>query len=136
MFKTFILVLLLSFHGVALAADDEETEVEKKMPSYISLGKPMILNLATKKRRLTFLQLKVDVLVMGEEAKLAVEAHVPAIRHEIILLLSEQDATEMKTPSLRDDIRKLATVQVKELMVDLAGNDEVEDILFSSFLIQ
>ena len=33
-------------------------------------------------------------------------------------------------------IRRLATDQVKELMGELASNDDIEDVLFSSFLIQ
>lgn len=127
----FLLILLSPF---SIFAEDEAPE--KKTPSYVSLGKPMVLNLATNSKRLTFLQLKVDVLVEDDEAKEAVEAHIPAIRHQIIVLLSEQNAKDMKTPAKRNDIRKLATEQVKELMGGLADNNDIQDVLFSSFLIQ
>jgi len=128
-------MLMLLIPQVVLSAEEGEAPA-KKVPSYVSLGKSMVLNLATTGKRLTFLQLKVDVLVSDEGAKEAVEAHVPAIRHQIIVLLSEQKAIDMKTPSKRNDIRKLATEKVKELMSELDKNVEVEDVLFSSFLIQ
>ncbi len=130
----FILIMLLAPQSVFSAEDGDVPE--KKVPAYVSLGNAMVLNLATKKKRLTFLQLKVDVLVGDEAAKEVVEAHIPAIRHQIIILLSEQNAIDMKTPAKRNDIRKLATEQVQELMGELANNTDVEDVLFSSFLIQ
>lgn len=125
-------VLMFSFTSVVA----EEDAPPKKVPAYVSLGDPMVLNLSTKKNRLTFLQLKVDILVEDDDAKEAVTKHIPAIRHKIILLLSEQDATDMKTPAKRNDIRKLATEQIQELMDELADNDDIEDVLFSQFLIQ
>ncbi len=133
--KLFLILMMLLLPQTAFSAEDEEA-APKKTPSYVSLGKAMIINLATTKKRLTFLQLKVDVLVEGDDAKEAVEAHIPAIRHQILLLLSEQSAIDMKTSAKRNDIRKLATEQVKELMVELADNDNIEDVLFTSFLIQ
>lgn len=128
-------MLLFNAH-LAMAAEEGEEEVAKKVLSYVSLGDAMVLNLKTNSKRLTFLQLKVDVLVVNDDAKEAVEAHVPAIRHKIILLLSEQNALDMKTSAKRNDIRKIATTQVQELMDELAGNKDIEDVLFSSFLIQ
>ncbi len=134
--KKLLILLIFLMPQVVFSAEDEEEAPAKKVPAYISLGESMVLNLATTKKRLTFLQLKVDILVADEDAKEVITAHIPAIRHQLIVLLSEQNAIDMKTPTKRDDIRKLATEQVKELMGELASNDSVEDVLFSSFLIQ
>lgn len=131
-FGVFVLAFFLA-HGV-FAADDEEAA--EGAPSYVPLGDSMVLNLSTTKKRLTFLQLKVDVLVEDAEAEAAVTTHIPAIRHQIIVLLSEQNAMDMKSPIKRNDIRKLATDQVKEVMDELSSDDGIEDVLFSSFLIQ
>lgn len=118
-----------------MAADEEEAAKTKK-PSYVSLGKPMVLNLESKKKRIRFLQVSVDILVEDDDAKEAVTVHVPALRHKVIVLLSEQNVLDMKSPSKRNDIRKLITEQVQGLMDELSGNDDIEDVLFSSFLIQ
>ncbi len=121
----------------AWAADEADVEeVEVKTSAYVSLGDSMVLNLSNDNHRLTFLQLKADVLVADSAAETLVKTHVPAIRHKLILLLSEQKANDMKSPAKREEIRKMATTQVQELMVDLADNKDITDILFSSFLVQ
>ena len=121
----------------ALAADDEEeAEAVAKTSAYVSLGESMVLNLSNDNRRLTFLQLKADVLIADSDAEDLIKTHIPAIRHKLIVLLSEQKANDMKTTEKREEIRKIATAQIQELMADLANSEDVTDILFSSFLVQ
>jgi len=127
-------LLILFLTQSASAA--EESDEKKKVPAYISLGNAMVLNLTNKKSRLTFLQLKADVLIADEDSKSVVESHIPAIRHQLILLLSEQSVQDMKSSSKREEIRMKATTQIQELLAKLAGTNDIEDVLFSSFLVQ
>jgi flagellar FliL protein len=131
-------LLLVAFPGHLLAADDEEAEAPpEKNPSYVSLGaKPMILNLFNDGGRLSFLQVKADVLVGDDDAKEAVEAHIPAIRHQLILSLSEQDAAAMKSPVQREEVRQKLTEEVRAVIKELADNNDVDEVLFSTFLVQ
>lgn len=132
---TLTLMMLVAFPGHLLAADDEAPP--EKNPSYVSLGeKPMILNLFNDQGRLSFLQLKADVLVADDDAREAVEAHIPAIRHQLILSLSEQDAAAMKSPVQREEIRQKLTDEVSNMIKALADNSNVEEVLFSTFLVQ
>jgi flagellar FliL protein len=116
------------------AAEDEEEEASTTS-AYISLGDPMVLNLSGPKR-MTFLQLSADVLVSDSDAEETIKTHVPAIRHSLIMLLSEQKAVDIKSPARREEIRQQATSQVQALIVDLSGSQEVSEILFSSILVQ
>lgn len=129
-----ILTLLSLLFGaqVSAAEDDQETPV----PEYVSLGEAMVLNLATDSKKLTFLQLKADVLVGNSDAKEVVESHLPAIRHQLIVLLSEQPATDMKTPTKREQLRQQVTERVRDMMKQMADNNDVEEVLFSTFLVQ
>ncbi len=95
----------------------------------------MVLNLGGK-RKLTFLQISADVLVGDSDAEEAVKIHVPAIRHTLIMLLSEQDAANIKSPGKREEIRRQATSQIRQLIADLSGNENVSEVLFSSILVQ
>ncbi len=134
-YSVFLSIFLLCFNTAVFAADEEE--VPKEKPGYVSLGKkPMILNLATNGNRHVFLQIKADVLVKNEDAKEVIEAHIPAIRHKLILLLSEQNAIDMKTPAKREEIRKLATVEIRDMIEQMASNTDIEEVLFSNFLVQ
>jgi flagellar FliL protein len=114
----------------------DEAEIKKTNSAYVSLGKPMVLNLKGKKNRLTFLQVQADALIKDDNSEAIVKTHIPAIRHVLIVLLSEQDALDMKSSDKREEIRNIATAQVKKLMLELADNKDITDILFSSFLVQ
>ena len=125
-------ILLLSL-AQAQAADEEEAA--PKSSAYVSLGEPMVLNLSGPKR-LTFLQISADVLVSDSDAESTIKTHVPAIRHSLIMLLSEQKAGDIKSPTKREEIRQQATARVKGLMAELADSQDVSDVLFSSILVQ
>ncbi len=132
----FLSLLLLCFNSPLIAAEDEE-EPPKDKPSYISLGKkPMVLNLSTDGKRLTFLQIKADVLVKNDDAKEVIEAHIPAIRHKLIVILSEQKVYDMKIPAKREEIRKLATSEIRDMIEEMTNNNDISEILFSNFLVQ
>jgi flagellar FliL protein len=118
-----------------LAADAEAENAEMKS-AYVSLGKAMVLNLSNHQNKLTFLQVKADVLVNGEDAKEVVESHIPAIRHQLILLLSEQHEADMKSSAKREEIRQQATTEIRSMIEKMSNNKDVEEILFSQFLVQ
>ena len=125
------IIILLGF-AQARAAEDEPAPTAS---AYVSLGDPMVLNLSGTKR-LTFLQISADVLVSDADAEETIKIHVPAIRHSLIMLLSEQKASDIKSPAKREEIRQQATAQVQSLIVALSGSTDVSDILFSSILVQ
>lgn len=129
------ILMLLAFLSLGAQAQDEEENTEK-VPGYVDLGKPMVLNLASDGRRLTFLQVKADVLVKDDDARDIVEQNIPAIRHQIIVILSEQKDSDMKSPAKREEIRKQITVAVREMIDEMTDNNDIEEILFSNFLVQ
>ena len=134
--KLIIFGLMMALgQGYAHAADEEGEEAAPKSSAYVSLGDPMVLNLSGGKR-LTFLQISADVLIGDADAESTVKTHVPAIRHSLIMLLSEQKASDIKTPARREEIRQQATARVKGLIAELSGSDDISDVLFSSILVQ
>ena len=131
-----LLSLLMLLAPLAQAGEDEAAP-KKKEPAYVSLGKPMVLNLTGgKRRRLTFLQVAADVLVKDDEAKAVVEQHIPAIRHQLILTLSEQKADDLKSPATREKIRQQLTNQVRDMIEEMTDNNDIDEILFTTFLVQ
>ncbi len=133
--QNLILCSMILILGLTQAQAADEEEVAPKTSAYVSLGDPMVLNLSGGKR-LTFLQISADVLVSDADAEDTIKIHVPAIRHSLIMLLSEQNAKDIKSPGKREEIRQQATARIKGLMADLAGSQDVSDVLFSSILVQ
>jgi flagellar FliL protein len=130
------LLLVGQVAGQAWSAEDDETEVVQMDTAYISLGAPLVLNLSSKGNRTTFLQLTTDVLIKNASSEAMIATHVPAMRHQLIVLLSEQNAKDMKSPSKREEIRKQATAKIRALVAALSNNEDIGDVLFSSFLVQ
>lgn len=126
------MMLMFCFTQVKAAEDEAKASTTS---AYVSLGDPMVLNLSGPKR-LTFLQISADVLVSDSGAEAIIKTHVPAIRHSLIMLLSEQKAGDIKSPARREEIRQQATSQVQALIADLSGSEDVSEVLFSSILVQ
>jgi len=130
-----ILSAMILLMVVTQANSAEDGAEARATSAYVSLGDPMVLNLSGS-RRLTFLQLSADVLVSDSDAEETIKTHVPAIRHSLIMLLSEQKAGDIKSPARREEIRLQATSQVQALIADLSGSEVASEILFSSILVQ
>ncbi|MDH5353841.1 MAG: flagellar basal body-associated FliL family protein [Gammaproteobacteria bacterium] len=128
--------ILVSTTQVWAAEDDKTEGSEAKNTAYVSLGDAMVMNLSNDSKRLTFLRLQADLLLADSASEALITTHLPAIRHELIVLLSEQSAIDMKSPSKREEIRKIATAQIKEKIVEMTGNEDISELLFSSFLVQ
>jgi flagellar FliL protein len=130
-----ILYGAILFIGLAQVSAAQDEATTGSSSAYVSLGDPMVLNLSGP-RRLTFLQISADVLVSDADAEQTIKTHVPAIRHSLIMLLSEQNAGDIKSPARREEIRQQATSQVQALIADLSGSEAVGEVLFSSILVQ
>ena len=60
------------------AAEQESVKISS---ASVPPGNPVVLNLRSKKNRLTFLQFQADALVKDENSVEIIKTHIPAIRH-------------------------------------------------------
>ena len=128
-------IVIAALLGFGPAQANGTNVLEAGSSDYVSLGEPLVLNLDGG-NKLSFLQISADVLVTDSDAKHAVKLHVPAIRHKLIMLLSERKTGDIKSPATREEIRQQATIEVKQLIAELSGEEEVSEVLFSSILVQ
>ena len=130
-----ILNVMLYGFSTQVVAQQEATKSDKKT-DYVSLGKPMVLNLSSKRSRLTFLQLSADMLVKSEKAKEIAENFLPVFRHILILKLSEQDAQDIRTPEKREVLRAQISTEMIKAISEMSDASDIEEVLFSQFLVQ
>ncbi|MEO1751491.1 flagellar basal body-associated FliL family protein [Thiofaba sp. EF100] len=126
------------------AAHEEEKPKKKKdehaVASYVLIGeagKPLLANLADTSEA-DFLQVEVQILTTHPELEAKVKAHMPALRHALLTLFSQQKSPELKTAQGREQLRQQALAEVRKVLEKQAGidPDEVEDLLFTSFIMQ
>lgn len=132
-----LLIALLPALALAKAKSGEEgKEGPARGFEYIALTPGFIVSFGTEGR---VGYLKADVsLRVATPAAAAVELHMPAIRHELIMLLSRQPPEVLAAQDKREALRLEALEHLRKFLEE-AGKvkpEEIQDLLFTSFFTQ
>ena len=114
---------------------DEEVVEEKGPAIYVSVPNALTANLPGKKRGRT-VQVKLNFLVRSMDAKDNVRQHLPQLRNDILMLLSQKHSDYLKVPDGRQKLQEEALVTVQATLTNLVGEPTVEKVLFTSFVMQ
>ncbi len=123
--------LTLSFGGFSYA-EDEENKEEKPNIEYIPLTPDLTVNLLGKRH---YLRTSVQLLAEGDNAEI-VKRHIPAIRHTLIIELSNLEHEKLLNIKKREKIRKKAVKTIQEVITELEGNGAIKDLFFTTFIVQ
>lgn len=135
--KIHIFILLLLVTSSVLFSVHASAEDESKEVMYVRISKGLVVNYGEPSiGRLRYLKVAVDVRVgTGEEAEL-VELHMPALKDSLILLLSAQEETSIRTGDGKEAVRLEALSNYKKIMTEETGLPIIQDLLFGSFIVQ
>ncbi len=128
--RLFLLVLLLTSPMGLLAGEDE---AEKKQIEYFKLSPSLIVNVQGKAK---YIRCDVQLMTRDSDALEAIKLHAPALRHELLLLLGDQQGAELKDPKGKEKLRKAALKAVQKVMEKMTGDEAVEDLFFTSYFVQ
>jgi len=144
MISVVAVVLLAAAAGGAwfflMGGDNEVTEQEVvTRPAgpvqYVELTPAFIVNFPHQGRQ-RFLQATLTVMGRDTAAMQAVLQHMPVIRHNLINLLSAQLLLVFEDPAGIEQLRELATEEVKQILLREIGREGIEEVLFTSFVMQ
>lgn len=130
--KSLFLLFLLLFSSNSLAAGGGESEVTSE---YFSFDKPFVVNIMDN-NRMRFLQVAVKMKLVDPTTAPDVTLHQHAISHNMILLLSSQEASKLYSTTGKERLRRAALEEIKNALKGRADHVEVEDVFFTSFIIQ
>lgn len=114
--------------------EDEDTG-ERQTAYYFSLNPPFVVNFAGGGQA-RFLQVNVDGVTRNSALKEDITLHIPAIRHSIVLLLSGKTYKELITTEGKEKLRMEVLVELKKILRRETGKDDIEDVFFTSFVMQ
>ncbi|GGY70182.1 flagellar basal body-associated protein FliL [Pseudoduganella albidiflava] len=148
-----VLVLVLGGGGAAAfflmkggdaaeAEHEEETTKPKKKkkkqdegpPVYVPV-EPFTVNLNPEEGE-QYLQLAFTLQVPDAEQSDVIKNNMPKVRSRILLLLSSKKASEINTPEGKTQLAKEILEQVNEPFQERGDEQEVAEVLFTSFIIQ
>ena len=123
--------LLLLLATSLVFAEDEQTGQPKI--SYYEIKPSLVSNLASGGK---YIRTDIQLMTKDDSFLESLELHGPAIRHTLLLLLSEQDGRTIKTPEGKEALRKEAMTQVSQVMKELSGKDSLQELYFTTFFVQ
>lgn len=148
-----VLVLLLGgggagaawyfMHGQAASEDHEEEAPKKKKakkaavkPEYVPV-EPFTVNLQPGEDGADqYLQIAFTLQVGGLEEQANVKDNMAKVRSRMLLLLSSKRAADINTPEGKIQLAKDIVTQLREPFEDRGSQQDIEDVLFTSFIIQ
>ena len=102
---------------------------------YVKLDPALVVNIEDGDI-VRFLQVDTQLQFAAQESQPLIEKHLPAIRHEMVMLLSGQPAAEIKTAAGKEKLRSNALEAVQKVMQENTGNPVVDALYFTTFVIQ
>lgn len=132
----FFIPLLVALLAISLPLQAEEKEKQEQGPvsiSYYPIKPSLVANLASGGK-----YIRCDIQLMSDDDSFLekLKLHDPAIRHTLLLLLSEQDGNSIKTPAGKETLRKKALAEVNRLLKKETGMEGVKALFFTTFFVQ
>ena len=130
-----ILILFLSFFLISnfvYAGDDEEVSTELVI-EYLEMKPKFTVNLDKPKK---YLMINVQLLVEGAESIEKIKKHLPALRHELIMIYSGRSAASLQTMEQREALRQESKDAITKALDKHSNSDGFRDVFFSEFLVQ
>lgn len=126
------IIVVSGMPRLASAADGEGTAGASP---YVSTGNPIVVNILDG-NTFRFLQIGVQIGVSTPGRAAEIEHHRDAIRHALIILFSSQDIQVITGLKGKEQLRRDTLMVVRKVIAEQLGSDPVDEVYFTSFIIQ
>jgi flagellar FliL protein len=82
-----------------------------------------------------FLQISMEIMGKDQKGIDSVQKNMPLIRNNLLLLMSNRDYQSLMSREGKDKLRQEALTEIRAVQKKQGGAD-VEDLLFTSFVVQ
>ncbi len=117
------------------SSDSEDTSETLGEAYYFSLDPPFIVNFAGTNRA-RFLQVSIEGLTRDSKVKEDITKHLPQVRNNLVLLLSSKTYDELNTMEGKAGLRKQVLKEIQKILETETGQEGIEDVFFTSFVMQ
>jgi flagellar FliL protein len=114
------------------AEEGAEAPVEKL---YFDMGKPIIVDFP-KGGTVQHGRINISMLVEGAETIEVLKKNEPMIRNNLLMLIGAQDATNLNTREGKENLRTAMLESVTAVLEKMEGKGQVDEIFFTSFVMQ
>jgi flagellar FliL protein len=119
--RLFMLLFSLFFMSNFVSANEGAAEGEAKGgPAYVEIAPKFVVNLTEPKK---YLSINVQLLIDGAPTEAAIKKHMPAIKHELIMLFSDRSVDSVQTMEQREALRQEAIEAIHKTIDKAEGVD-------------
>ena len=120
---------------ITAAEDEEEKPKEIPPPIYLPLEPALVVSFEDQDA-VRFLQVTVEVMARNEKAIEGVQAHTPVIRNNLLMMMGGKGLSDLTNREGKEALRQEALQEVQRILVTNTGEPGVEDLYFTSFVVQ
>ena len=117
-------------------AEKKKKKDPKAEAIYMPLEPQFVVNFGGENEQVRFLQTMIEVMARDEKTINAVTKHMPAIRNNIVLLLSSQTYASLSTQKGKEELRAKVLAEVQRILKEQTGEPGVEAVYFTAFVMQ
>lgn len=136
MYKRYIAQTIFALTMLISAPTWAETEQAGAQLAYFTLEPDLTTNFYTKGKKLGYVQVRIDIMVMSQQDLAIVEHHQPLIRDTVIELLGKQTEDTIKSLAGRESLRKTLVTKINQALLPETGRNVISDLLFTKYLYQ
>jgi flagellar FliL protein len=115
----------------------KEVKAPKQKPIYKSIDKAFVVNFKDQSGgAVRYLQVKVKVMARSQDVIDAFELHLPAIKHELLLLFFGQTYDVLSTNEGTNAMRQEALIRINKILEREKMPEELEAVYFTSLIMQ
>lgn len=122
-------------HRILDNGDVVEQRVDRSTAVYHSIRPPFVINYHSK-GRIRYLQITVELMARSEKAISEARGNMPLIKNNLVTLFSGADFESLKTYDGKERLREAALEEVQRVMMQETGEQGIEAVLFTGFVIQ
>lgn len=127
---------LMRSGGEEQSDSKEDAEEVEKMPAmYIPLKPPFVTQFNDSGRQ-RYLQLELSLMTRSDEGYQNLIKHLPKIRSNLLNVVGAQLFEDLKTPEGKDAMREALAEEIRTLMEEETGAPQIEDVYYTTFIIQ
>ena len=119
---------------VPVPAPSEHGEGEAKASLFYAIDPPLVVNFEDGSA-VRFLQISMEVMGKDQKSIDSVQRNMPLIRNNLLLLMSNRDYQSLMSREGKEKLRQEALTELRAVQKKQGGAD-VEDLLFTSFVVQ
>ena len=102
--------------------------------AYYAIDPPLVVNFEDGSA-VRFLQITMALMAHDQKAIDSVQKNIPLIRNNLLLLMSNRNYQSMMSREGKDKFREEALAEVRAVLKKQGGPD-IDDVLFTSFVVQ